>query len=428
MKRRTRGPSVITYGDVAVKIYHRTRLKHGRKHPKFTGKRYPLHTVLWHHAGLVKRESFGDEEKARKRANDLAKLISDGETSVTSLGRHDVAELLDAQKFLAGHDITVRDACRLVAELRKELNGHPPIEAARYYVRMHPKELTPRPIEDVATEMYAAKGRLGKSEAYIGQLKHQCGKFSRMFAKNIADVSAADMTLFVDTLGKLSPRTRNNVIAGVRELFRFARKQKYIPKDYDQLSHVELFEDKEGEILIFQPKEMAELLMNADAAIIPALAVGAFAGLRRSEVMKLDWSEINLRRKFITVAAGKAKTKARRLVPITKNLRSWLAPYAKTEGPLMGAMTEDDYCALRVAAAKAAGFAWRRNALRHSFCSYRLAQMQDTARVALEAGNSPQMLFQHYRELVTRTAARAWFNIAPKRPINVTVIPELALA
>jgi hypothetical protein len=54
--------------------------------------------------------------------------------------------------------------------------------------------------------------------------------------------------------------------------------------------------------------------------------------------------------------------------------------------------------------------------------------MQDTARVALEAGNSPQMLFQHYRELVTRTAARAWFNIAPKRPINVTVIPELALA
>ena len=94
----------------------------------------------------------------------------------------------------------------------------------------------------------------------------------------------------------------------------------------------------------------------------------------------------------------------------------------------MEGITQDDYCALRVAAAKAAGFSWKRNALRHSFCSYRLAQTQDAARVALEAGNSPQMLFQHYRELVTPKDAKRWFAIAPKRASNISVMPELALA
>ena len=56
---------------------------------------------------------------------------------------------------------------------------------------------------------------------------------------------------------------------------------------------------------------------------------------------------------------------------------------------------------------------WRHNALRHSFCSYRLADVKNAAQVALEAGNSPQMIFKHYRELVTEEQAKDWFAITP---------------
>ena len=59
------------------------------------------------------------------------------------------------------------------------------------------------------------------------------------------------------------------------------------------------------------------------------------------------------------------------------------------------------------------GFEWRHNALRHSFCSYRLAEVKSAAQVSLEAGNSPQMVFRHYRELVTEQEAKAWFAITP---------------
>src|SRR5512142_1552323 len=56
-------------------------------------------------------------------------------------------------------------------------------------------------------------------------------------------------------------------------------------------------------------------------------------------------------------------------------------------------------------------FAWKHNALRHSFISYRLAAVQNTAQVALEAGNSPQMIFRHYRELVRPADAEKWFAV-----------------
>jgi len=57
---------------------------------------------------------------------------------------------------------------------------------------------------------------------------------------------------------------------------------------------------------------------------------------------------------------------------------------------------------------------WKHNALRHSFCSYRLAEVKSAAQVALEAGNSPRMVFEHYRELVTERDAKAWFGITPE--------------
>jgi hypothetical protein len=72
-----------------------------------------------------------------------------------------------------------------------------------------------------------------------------------------------------------------------------------------------------------------------------------------------------------------------------------------------------------------------------SFCSYRLADVKSAAQVALEAGNSPQMIFQHYRELVTEKGAKAWFGITPEstkalrekeRQAKIVAFPPKAVA
>src|SRR5207302_3360555 len=62
---------------------------------------------------------------------------------------------------------------------------------------------------------------------------------------------------------------------------------------------------------------------------------------------------------------------------------------------------------------KCPALTWKRNALRHSFISYRLAEVLSAAQVALEAGNSETMIFKNYRDVVTPEAAKDWFSIEP---------------
>lgn len=54
---------------------------------------------------------------------------------------------------------------------------------------------------------------------------------------------------------------------------------------------------------------------------------------------------------------------------------------------------------------------WKGNALRHSFVSYRVADIKNIPQVALESGNSPQIIDSNYRELVTEKEAKTWFAI-----------------
>jgi hypothetical protein len=47
---------------------------------------------------------------------------------------------------------------------------------------------------------------------------------------------------------------------------------------------------------------------------------------------------------------------------------------------------------------------------------------------ALEAGNSPQMIFQHYRQLVTESEARKWFSVHPPAAQNVVNFTQASAA
>jgi integrase len=193
--------------------------------------------------------------------------------------------------------------------------------------------------------------------------------------------------------------------------------------------------DDDGKIEIFTAGELARLLSGARGKLIPFLAIGAFAGLRHAEIKRLDWAQVDLQRGFIEVTAANAKTRSRRLVPISANLNAWLQPYHRPSGRVAGYAN----CAKQLlrlveeinaadADSAAPKLAWKRNGLRHSFVSYRMGEIHDAAKVAEEAGNSPQMIFKHYRELVRPEDAKAWFSIMPMRPANITQMPATQAA
>ncbi|MGE3309082.1 MAG: tyrosine recombinase XerC [Limisphaerales bacterium] len=210
-------------------------------------------------------------------------------------------------------------------------------------------------------------------------------------------------------------RNYNNNFAAVRTLVRYCIGRRWLTKDCDLLDGIGKRKAEASGISIWTPDEMIALLSNCPSRAISAMAICAFSGLRNAEVLRLDWREIRRVEGFVEVPAIKAKTASRRLAPCPPNLAAWLNPHAKAEGlvwPANEATLHEDFRR----AATAAGLGWRDNALRHSFISYRVAEIQDVARVALEAGNSPAMIFGNYREVVRPADAKRWFAIAPEPP------------
>ena len=190
----------------------------------------------------------------------------------------------------------------------------------------------------------------------------------------------------------------------------------------------------DAEVEIFSPLEFQEMMAASRSELISYLAVAAFAGLRAAEIQRLDWKEVNLPERYIEVKAAKSKTASRRLVPITDNLYLWLTSRRETSGqvaPFENMAKQIDWLVRdvnkqRVKDKKEPNFAWKHNGLRHSFISYRLATEKDTAQVALEAGNSPTMIFKHYRQLVTEAEADRWFAIRPDAEEDITPMPKEA--
>jgi integrase len=197
----------------------------------------------------------------------------------------------------------------------------------------------------------------------------------------------------------------------VKVLFSFAKAQNYLPDErataVEQIQQVRV---KSDDVTIFTPEEMTTLLHNAPPELVPILAIGAFSGIRMAELNRLDWKAVDLERKFIEVRAGQAKTASRRIIPISENLAAWLTPLER-KGKIVRTKELQTHVP---ALARACGIEWPRNVLRDSFISYRIAVVQSADQVALEAGNSPSIIFKHYRELTTPEQADKWFGILPK--------------
>jgi integrase len=219
-----------------------------------------------------------------------------------------------------------------------------------------------------------------------------------------------------------SGRTKNNYRMALLTLFSYARDKKHLPRgERTEAEFATRYDDKGGDIGIYTPEEFRTLLENIEERFVPFIALGGFAGLRTIEILRLEWKDVWFDKGVIEVGKDKAKTATRRLAPIVPALEAWLKPRSKT-GPILPGIRDEfhftklfkDATSKLVDAQGEPLLTLVHNGLRHSFCSYRLAITKSAAQVSLEAGNSPKMLFENYRELVTEKAAQEFFGILPE--------------
>jgi integrase/recombinase XerD len=166
--------------------------------------------------------------------------------------------------------------------------------------------------------------------------------------------------------------TRNTFRRRLAVLFSFAKRRGYVTEN--PVADVERAKERETEIAILSVGELARLVECASSDMLPFWAIGAFAGLRRAEIERLTWSEVDFDAGVIEVKASKSKTASRRLVTIQPNLREWLAPYRTRIGRVCPVNLQRKINDDRDRAALRAG--WPQNALRHSFGSYPLGPVQ----------------------------------------------------
>jgi hypothetical protein len=60
------------------------------------------------------------------------------------------------------------------------------------------------------------------------------------------------------------------------------------------------------------------------------------------------------------------------------------------------------------------------NFARHSYCSYHYALHRNENLTAAEAGNSPNVIFSNYREMVTPEQAKDYWEIRPNTKSSST--------
>jgi integrase len=398
----------VKVGNTTIKIYHsKGALKPGSK-----AERYDQFTVAYRALdGEHRRETFGKLAKAKARANEIAVQSERGERDILKLTSADRAGYVAALNLLQPLGIPLHAAVEEYVAARAHLDGESLLSAAKAYARRKGSHHDKR-VGEIVAELLQDKKQNGASAIHVKSLRVHLNRFAAAFHCNIGSVTARLIEGWL-ARPKWSPRTRNNNRGSIVTLFNYARKHGYLPRDEQtEADLVDKAKDTGNKINILTPAQMATLMAKAKGENALYLALAGFAGIRSAEIMRLEWKDFNFKRGHITVAAHKAKTATRRLVPISPNLAEYLRPYHRAEGPLFKGRAEER----AIAFAKRNGIdRWPKNCLRHSYASYRLAAIKNVAEVALEMGNSPSMLFNNYRELADEHDAKAWFAIAPKR-------------
>jgi len=317
------------------------------------------------------------------------------------------------------------------------------IRAVRFYLAHHGKAGISRKLIDVYNEFVAGKETSGRRHRTIVSIKGRLAPFIEDFKESsINDITTNDIEGWLNKQG-FRPSTRNVRRVAIGGLFGHALKRDYLehnPVDaieqlsVDQSLPIIHSVDNVRGILVaaasFVPTRTTILergknrkavkwkttpesdplkIQKARSKIVPYLAIGYFCGLRpENELVNLNWRDVHFDRMTIRVDPATAKKRRQRYVDISPNLVQWLSPFRRDEGRI--GFSRKYFKTVK----EESGVQWSNDVMRHSFGSYHLAYHENAAKTSLQMGHiSTEILFNNYRNLVTKKDAEAYWHISP---------------
>lgn len=356
---------------------------------------YARFCVAWPSDEGRQRKRFSSEWEAHQRAEEIIDDLKRGNRLRSQISSRSAACLTEYDRLLKEHGATIGDAVRFFVSHRELKTGKriDAMEAVKIFLDTFEK----------------SSGRHYETTCSI--LK----SFGRSFKKTLDSITSNELEEYFRALSP-SGRTRNNHLNYLKTFFKWAQKrQGYLPEGrLMEIEKLKPFPKEESKIRVFTPAELKKLLAHSADDLVPYLAIGAFAGVRCAEILRLSWENIKLDEGIIELTSDITKTKRRRLAYMPPNLIEWLRPFKDSSG--LVAPTTMQLRRRRACLCSKAGVVWKDNGLRKSYISYRMAQVDsDAAQVAKQCGNSPSMVEERYKGLVTPRVAEEWFSIYPTR-------------
>lgn len=378
---------------------------------RFKDGRYCLDFYL---NGKRRRETFADKQTAQRRGSEVDRLKGKGlqidvkddvavdesaQYATNALAAKGITKPLTAvvDEYIAAHEAlgdsgTLLEACHAYARNREKII---PIKV-------------PDLVKDYERHLIGQKvGKDHRDKTIKIYLKH----FAAYFAGYIEEITLKDLENWRATF-TTNPRTVNNYANAVRALFNYAQNHNHLRKDREtEASKLKDIEETPSPPDLFPLEEMAILLTEVDDKSLPYIVLGGFAGIRTAEIKRLHWEKhVRWDIGYFDLTGNVTKKKLRRLIPILPAAAAWLAKFKGRMGRILEEVHPERH---PTAVLEAHGLKWRHNGLRDAFGSNRTAVVKNLNQIALEMGNSPDVVIESYREVFTEEQAEKFWQLTP---------------
>lgn len=183
--------------------------------------------------GGRKVRDFGSKEKAPAVFEEVAKAVALGRPDALSWSPQERAEFDAALRALEGTGFGLMQATDLFATAVRRLPaGSNLLEAVDEFARRHPANAERRTV----AELIEDAGRRNLSPGHLRDMPQRLNPFAEAFQCQIASVEAPAVKRYLDNLRgvngqALSARSRKNAHRLICNLFNFARRQRYVPRE-----------------------------------------------------------------------------------------------------------------------------------------------------------------------------------------------------
>jgi site-specific recombinase XerD len=379
-------------------------------------------------SGKRERHSHETRDKAKEHATELReKYKQHGEAA--AIIRPSLADAATAaEKILKPWDVSLVDAAKIVAEIKKRESASKPLDEA------------------VDAWLDACEGLRDRT---LGSYRQTANRLKASFADGfLASITADDIQNAISPPGAAGAAVLGR-IRNSRAFWRWAAKRGWCDADVFKAVEAPKSGRNQKEITILTPAEAKKLLQLTEQhypEAVASYALQLFAGIRVEEIGRLEARHVT--EAGIEMSADITKKGRRRHINPSPTLMAWLNAYPFEPCPnwkevdkacrrLAGWNLQSRLLDKKQKKDKAKGKnpkklapppfgRWPQNALRHSHASYAIAAGVPLESLLFKFGHTgnPSVLREHYVGRASKKEAIAFFGIGP----NGDEIPAIAAA